>query len=354
MWYYCRMTIMQRVDQLTLADFDYHLPEVRIAQEPIEQRDRSRLMTLNRATGGVDHRIFYEIVDLLHPGDLLVVNDTKVVPCRLPAEKQTGGKAEVFLLEEKGLNQWEALVKGGVGVGKSVLITPGIRAEVVATGAQGVSTIVFHADRDIKELLSSVGKTPLPPYIRRDANERDRERYQTVYASREGAVAAPTAGLHFTDDLIGALRDRRIEIHPVTLHVGPGTFLPVRTERIVDHVMHHEQYDIPPASAESIMRAKVEGRRIIAVGTTAVRTLETAALEDGVVAPGQGASGLFIYPGYRFKVIDGMITNFHLPKSTLLMLVAAFAGREHTLAAYQAAVQNQYRFYSYGDAMLIV
>ncbi len=348
------MTITEPVDHLTLADFDYHLPEDRIAQEPTAERDRSRLMILDRATGRREHRLFRELVGLLRPGDLLVVNDTKVIPCRLPAEKPTGGKAEVFLLEEKGRNHWDALVKGGVAIGKTVLIAPGIVAEVTASDSQGVSTVLFHSERDIKELLPAIGKTPLPPYIRRDADERDHERYQTVYAAQEGAVAAPTAGLHFTPELFQAIQDIGVEIHPVTLHVGPGTFLPIRTERIIDHVMHQERYIIPSPSAAAINRARAEGRSVIAVGTTAVRTLETAALEDGSVPPGSGSSGLFIYPGYRFKVIDGMITNFHLPKSTLLMLVSAFVGREQTLAAYRSAVRERYRFYSYGDAMFIV
>ena len=339
--------------QFKLIDFDYDLPEALIAQEPAAIRDQSRLMALDRGTGAIEHRIFSDIGSYLVPGDVLVLNNTKVFPCRLIAKKPGGGKAEVFLLAEKGLNLWDALVKGGVGIGKRVIVGPGIEAEVVADNADGVKTIRFFGAQDIRALLPDIAKTPLPPYIKREDSVRDRERYQTVYASCEGAVAAPTAGLHFTEGLLAGLKAKGIELIQITLHVGPGTFQPVRVETITEHRMYHEWYEVTPASAVRINLAKAEGRRVIAVGTTSVRTLETAASGDGGVLSGAGNSDLFIHPGYDFKVVDGMITNFHLPKSTLLMLVAAFAGRENILSAYRAAVAEKYRFYSYGDAMLI-
>jgi S-adenosylmethionine:tRNA ribosyltransferase-isomerase len=283
-----------------------------------------------------------------------VLNDTKVYPCRLLAKKQSGGKAEIFLLAEKERNLWETLVKGGSGIGKKLLLDAGVEAEIVEQGPDCVSTVRFHTQDDIRSMLSSLGKIPLPPYIRRDATDTDKERYQTVYAAHEGAVAAPTAGLHFTQELLQQLTETGIECATITLHVGPGTFQPVRVDKIVEHKMLPEMYQISDKAAAQINLAKAEGRRVIAVGTTSVRTLETAAVRTGNVTSGDGASELFIYPGYRFRVIDGLITNFHLPKSTLLMLVAAFAGRGQILAAYQAAVAERYRFYSYGDAMVIL
>jgi len=339
---------------LKLSDFDYDLSEALIAQEPSPERDRSRLLFLDRRSGAVEHRIFSDIERTLNPGDLLVVNNTKVFPCRIVAKKQGGGKAEIFLLTERGLNLWDALVRGGVGRGKRLTVAPGIEAEINGEGADGVMTVRFHGVRDIREILPDIGKTPLPPYIKRDAGLQDRERYQTVYACREGAVAAPTAGLHFTKDLLQRLASKGVELVPVTLHVGPGTFQPVRVEAVPEHRMHPEWYEIPAESAAAINGAKREGRRVIAVGTASVRTVETATAVDGTVSPGAGNSTLFIYPGYAFKAIDGMVTNFHLPKSTLLMLVAAFAGRENILAAYKKAVEEKYRFYSYGDAMFIL
>ncbi len=340
-------------EQLKLADFDYELPPDLIAQTPAPVRDRSRLLVLDRRTGEVQHRIFADLCGLLLPGDVLVLNDTRVFPCRLLGKKAGGGRAELFLLEETGLNRWRALVRGGVERGKRISVSGGIDAEVIAVDDDGVRTILFHGIPDIRAALAEIGKTPLPPYIRREAGADDRERYQTVYAAQEGAVAAPTAGLHFTEDLLAALRGKGIETATVTLHVGPGTFQPVKSEIVSEHRMHPERYAVPPASADAINRARNEGRRIIAVGTTSVRTLETAAGEQGMVRAGEGSSTLFVYPGYRFRVVDGMITNFHLPKSTLLMLVAAFAGLERMLSAYRVAVRERYRFYSYGDAMFI-
>lgn len=343
----------QVAEQLRLSDFDFQLPESLIAQEPCAQRDHSRLMALDRKTGVVEHCLFSNIGRSLVPGDLLVLNDTKVYPCRLLAKKQGGGKAEIFLLSEKGRNLWSALVKGGVGIGKRLKVGLEIEAEIMEAGTDGAWTVRFHGTNDIREILSTVGKVPLPPYIKRDTVAVDRERYQTVYATHEGAVAAPTAGLHFTQDLLQDLTTSGIEFVTITLHVGPGTFQPVRTDMIIEHRMLPERYTISEDAAARINRAKTEGRRVIAVGTTSVRTIETAVIATGVVTPGQGSSRLFIYPGYRFRVTDGIITNFHLPKSTLLMLVSAFAGTEHILAAYRAAIAEKYRFYSYGDAMVI-
>lgn len=340
-------------DNLSLSAFDFDLPESLIAQEPSAQRDRSRLMVMKRGSDAVEHRVFSDIVEYLTPGDLLVVNDTKVFPCRLLATKPGGGKAEIFLLSEQGLNLWEALVKGGVGTGKRLRITDEIEAEITGTGEDSLRAVRFHGTGDIRMLLPEIGKTPLPPYIKRDPSNEDRERYQTVYAAREGAVAAPTAGLHFTGELLQRLKAKGIELATITLHVGPGTFRPVRVETITEHRMLPEQYLIGKDAADSINRAKSEGRRVIAVGTTSVRTIETASQADGTVNAGAGSSELFIYPGYRFKVTEGIITNFHLPKSTLFMLVSAFAGREETLSAYRRAIAEKYRFYSYGDAMLI-
>ncbi len=340
-------------ENLALSDFDFELPEALIAQEPSVQRDQSRLLSIDRMSGGIAHGIFSDIEQYLVPGDLLVLNDTKVFPCRLLAKKPGGGKAEIFLLSEQGVNLWDALVKGGIGRGKRLSITTGIEAEITGEGADNIRTVRFHGINDIRTMLTEIGKTPLPPYIKREADPADRERYQTVYAAHEGAVAAPTAGLHFTGGLLQRLEAKGIELAKVTLHVGPGTFQPVRVEYIADHRMLPERYSITGDAATRINNAKAEGRRVIAVGTTSVRTIETAAA-GGRVAPGEGSSELFIYPGYRFTVTDGIITNFHLPKSTLFMLVSAFAGRELMLSAYRTAVAEKYRFYSYGDAMVIL
>ena len=340
-------------DRLTLSDFDYALPAHLIAQEPSPARDRSRLMVLDRASGRIEHRVFSDITQFLSRGDVLVINNTKVIPCRVPARKKSGGRSEIFLIAERGINQWEALVKGTVGIGQRLDLGPAGEAEVTGRGAENVCTVRFHGVRDVKEVLPEIGETPLPPYITRKPDARDRERYQTVYASREGAVAAPTAGMHFTKELLSVLETRGVEIVPITLFVGPGTFQPVRVETITEHRMLPERYEISESSAERINCAAAEGRRVIAVGTTSVRTVESASAGNGIVAAGSGTTSLFITPGYAFNVIGGMITNFHLPKSTLLMLISAYAGRERVLTAYGTAVEEQYRFYSYGDAMFI-
>ncbi len=346
--------ISPAAEQLRLSDFDYALPESLIAQEPSPIRDRSRLMVLDRKTGAVEHRVFSDIENYLVPGDLLVVNDTRVFPCRLQARKPGGGKAEIFLLNELERNLWSALVKGVSGRGRRVALSPGTEAEIVEEHGDGTRTIRFHGAEDIRNVLSDIGLVPLPPYIKREPTATDRERYQTVYAASEGAVAAPTAGMHFSQDLLTRLSGKGIETAAITLHVGPGTFQPVRADRIIEHRMLSEQYVISKAAAESINRAKSEHRRVIAVGTTSVRALETTSRTSGAVVAGKGQSELFIYPGFEFRITDGIITNFHLPKSTLLMLVSAFAGRERILSAYGTAVGERYRFYSYGDAMLIV
>lgn len=344
----------QLAGELKLSDFDFDLPEELIAQEPCTKRDESRLMVLNRRSESISHTIFQDLERFLLPGDLLVLNDTKVYPCRILARKPSGGKAEIFLLSENGLNSWEALLKGGAKVGTRLKLDSGIEAEITAERPDATWTVIFHGIQDIKTALPLIGKVPLPPYIKREATERDRERYQTVYATSEGAVAAPTAGLHFTPGLIDKLRVYGIDFATVTLHVGPGTFQPVRVDVISEHRMLPERYIISPDAAARINNAKNEGRRVIAVGTTSVRAVESAAQATGEVPAGAGASRLFIYPGYTFKTIDGMITNFHLPKSTLFMLVSAFSGRERMLNAYRTAVVEKYRFYSYGDAMLIL
>lgn len=346
--------ISSAAESLKLSDFDYDLPESLIAQQPCAVRDQSRLMVLNRQTGTVYHHVFSDIEKYLVPGDLLVLNNTKVFPCRLLAKKPGGGRGEIFLLTERGMNIWNALVKGSLSVGKTVSLDRGIKAEIVADNDDGTKDVRFHGIADIRPILPEIGKTPLPPYIKREPSISDRERYQTVYATHEGAVAAPTAGLHFTPELLQKLQAKGIECVTITLHVGPGTFQPVRADIITEHRMLPERFDIPEGAAARINCAKTEGRRVIAVGTTSVRTIESAASPDGNIVPGSGISDLFIYPGYCFKIAGGMMTNFHLPKSTLLMLVSAFAGRENILNAYRIAASEQYRFYSYGDAMLIL
>ena len=311
--------ITEAAEHLLLSDFDYDLPEALIAQEPLPARDQSRLLVLGRSSGRIEHHRFHDILELLQDGDLLIVNNTKVFSCRLPARKPGGGKAEVFLLAEQDPNVWQALVKAPPARGKRLVIDEGVEAEVLSQGDDGLSTVRFHCTGNIRDLLPSLGKTPLPPYIKREPRTGDQERYQTVFASQPGAVAAPTAGLHFTEGLIETLKQQGVQMASVTLHVGPGTFLPVRCERVAEHRMFSESYEVPQETAVAINSARSEGRRVIAVGTTSVRTIETAAGPDGRIAAGRGSSSLYIYPGFTFKITDGLITNFHLPKSTLLL-----------------------------------
>lgn len=340
---------------MLLSDFDYILPPDLIAQSPCEPRDHSRLMVLNKTMGGCEHRRFYEIPGFLERGDTLVFNDTRVLPARLLGRKtETGAKVEVFLLNRTTGDDWEVLVKPGKRVRTGTVIAFGeeLRCEIIADTDFGGRIARFHYQGIFEELLDRLGEMPLPPYIKEKL--ADKERYQTVYARFNGSAAAPTAGLHFTPRLLQELKDGGINLAFVTLHVGLGTFRPVNAEDINDHVMHREYYSLSPAAAVLLNQTKQQGKRVIAVGTTAVRTLETATAADGLTAACSGWTNIFIYPGYQFKMVDGLLTNFHLPKSTLLMLVSAFAGRDAVLAAYSEAIAQRYRFFSFGDAMLIV
>jgi S-adenosylmethionine:tRNA ribosyltransferase-isomerase len=342
---------------MRLSDFDYALPEELIAQEPLPERDASRMLVLHRATGQREHRAFRDLPEYLHAGDLLVANDARVVPARLIGRKvATGGKVELVLTLPLAGPQgliWRCIGQASKGLREGMhLDFEGLRAEVVGAHGDGSCDVRFACD-DLQGWLEMVGEVPLPPYIRRDPSDLDRQRYQTVFAQSPGAAAAPTAGLHFTDALLHALRTRGVEIAHVTLFVGAGTFLPIRTEAVEDHRMHPEHYEISTEAAEAVERARARGARVVAVGTTALRTLESA-FADGAVRAGAGISELFIYPGYRFRCADALVTNFHLPKSTLLLLVSALAGREAILAAYREAIERRYRFFSYGDAMLIL
>lgn len=342
-------------------DYHYDLPGNLIAQKPAASRKTSRLLHLDRGAAGIRHRRFFELPALLEPGDLLVLNNTAVIPGRLYGHKSTGGKIEILLLDyHRGTSGGERVHRCMVRASKPVrpgmqlVFDQGLSAEVLEA-ADGFCTLRFISQCDFEILLNEIGHMPLPPYIRRDGSENreDRHNYQTVYASQKGAIAAPTAGLHFTEDLLDKLEVKGIQVVQVTLHVGYGTFVPVRVDDIREHKMHAEWYALDAATAEAVNAAKADGRRVIAVGTTAVRTLEACAREGVGVTAANGACDLFIYPGYRFKVVDALITNFHLPESTLLMLVSALAGREQILAAYREAVDKEYRFFSYGDAMLI-
>ncbi|GAV25057.1 S-adenosylmethionine:tRNA ribosyltransferase-isomerase [Carboxydothermus islandicus] len=338
---------------MKLEDFDYNLPEELIAQTPLEKRDESRLLVLNRQTGEITHDIFKNLKRYLVPGDLLVVNKTRVIPARLYGVREQGGEVEILLLKRLSLTEWEVLVKPGrrARVGTRLIFAPGVlEGEIVAQTEVG-RIIKFSFQGIFEEILNQLGQTPLPPYIKEKL--KDPERYQTIYAKEPGSAAAPTAGLHFTWELISELNNYGVEFTEVLLHVGLGTFKPVKTENIFEHKMHEEYYEIENEAAEKINKAKREGRRVIAVGTTVVRVLESVA-DRGQVAPAKGYTDLFIYPGFNFQIIDGLITNFHLPKSTLLMLVSAFAGREKVLNAYETAVSLRYRFFSFGDAMLII
>jgi S-adenosylmethionine:tRNA ribosyltransferase-isomerase len=348
---------------MRVSDFDYDLPPDRIAQEPLAERDRARMMVVPRGGTGLEDRIVLELPALLHPGDLLVVNDTRVFPARIYGRRpSTGGSVELLLVEEVAPDRWDAFCRcsGRVRVGQRFELEEGrATVEVVALGLPGRVVVRFPERTDVLGLLQRAGVVPLPPYIRRvrqgdPRSFADVERYQTVFARHTGAVAAPTAGLHFTPRLLEALRERGVATASVTLHVGPGTFKPVSAENIEDHAMESERYEISAAAAAAIRSTREAGRRVVAVGTTVVRVLETVAGEHGAVTPAFGRTALFIRPPYTFRVVGGLLTNFHLPRSTLLMLVSAFAGRERVLSAYAEAVSRGYRFYSYGDCMLLL
>ena len=340
---------------MNVKDYDYDLPEELIAQDPLEDRSSSRLMVLDRQTGDVEHRHFTDILEYLHPGDCLVINNTKVIPARLFGVKEdTQAKIEVLLLKRKENDIWETLVKPGKKAkpGTKLVFGDGLlTAEVVDVVEEGNRLIQFHYDGIFEEILDQLGQMPLPPYITHQL--KDKNRYQTVYAKYDGSAAAPTAGLHFTKELLQKVKDMGVDIAEVTLHVGLGTFRPVKVENVLDHHMHSEFYMVSQEAADKINRAKESGHRVIAVGTTSTRTLEAAADENGRLHETSGWTEIFIYPGYQFKVIDALITNFHLPQSTLVMLVSALAGREHVLHAYEIAVKERYRFFSFGDPMLI-
>lgn len=340
---------------MKVSDFDYELPEELIAQDPLENRSDSRLMVLHRGAGAVEHKRFTDIPDYLAPGDCLVVNNTRVIPARLYGVKEdTRAQVEVLLLKRRENDIWETLVRPGKKLkpGARVLFGDGIlTGEIVDIVDEGNRLVRFSYEGIFEEILDRLGQMPLPPYITHEL--RDKNRYQTVYAKYDGSAAAPTAGLHFTEELLRKVRDNGVEIAEVTLHVGLGTFRPVKAENVLDHHMHSEFYRVSAEAAEKINRAKREGHRVISVGTTSTRTLESAADENGFLREKSGWTDIFIYPGYKFKVIDGLITNFHLPQSTLIMLVSAFAGQEHVLDAYREAVRERYRFFSFGDAMLI-
>ena len=337
------------------SDFNYELPKELIAQTPLEKRDTSRLMTLDRKTGAWEHHHFYELPDFLYPGDCLILNDSRVLPARLLGQRLPGGGAcEVLLLIDRGEKTWECLVRPGRHMRQGSKLSFGngeLTAEVTEVLPDGNRLVRFDYDGIFLEVLERLGKMPLPPYIKEEL--RDRERYQTVYSKVPGSAAAPTAGLHFTPELLERIQEKGIGIGYVTLHVGLGTFRPVKEEEITEHEMHSEFCILPPETARLINETKARGGRCICVGTTSCRTLESWAAEDGHMEPKAGWTNIYIYPGYRFKVMDGLVTNFHLPESTLIMLVSAFAGREHVLAAYEEAVREKYRFFSFGDAMFL-
>ncbi|MBQ7236646.1 MAG: tRNA preQ1(34) S-adenosylmethionine ribosyltransferase-isomerase QueA [Clostridia bacterium] len=336
------------------SDFDYYLPEELIAQTPVEPRDSSRLLVYNRSEDKVYHKRFYDIKEFLKPGDLLVRNNTRVLPARMFGYTKNGGKVEVLLLKRFNLTEWEVLVKPGKKAkpGAELVLSEELSLTVLETIEEaGSRRVKFNFDGVFEDIISRIGEMPLPPYI--TAKLQNKERYQTVYAKVDGSAAAPTAGLHFTDNLLFEIKEMGVEIADVLLHVGLGTFRPVKSDDILEHHMHSEYYEIDEVAAEKINRAKREGRRVIAVGTTSVRTLESAADENGFVKPVKANTEIFIYPPYKFKCVDALITNFHLPKSTLIMLVSSLASREKVLELYETAVKERYRFFSFGDSMFI-
>jgi S-adenosylmethionine:tRNA ribosyltransferase-isomerase len=344
---------------MRIDDLDYHLPEGLIAQYPVEPRDKARLLVLKRGGGEKVSTTFSHLRDFLHEGDALVVNDTRVMPARLFGYKATGGRVEILLLRkvpEDG-EVWECLVKRGkrATVGTQIQFAPDLEGEVVSNGPEGKKRIAFDCQGSFQEIIRRIGHVPLPPYIRQGEDEEiDEKGYQTIFARHEGAVAAPTAGLHFTPELVRGIEKQGISFIPLTLHVGLGSFQPVRSEKVEDHRLEPEYYHISPASAKAINAVRARGGRVCAVGTTVVRALESASDEGGTIHPREGLTDLYIYPGYRFKAVDALITNFHLPRSTLLLLVFAFGGREPVMRAYEDAMREGYGFYSYGDGMLIM
>lgn len=341
---------------LKTSDFYFDLPKELIAQDPLDDRSSSRLLVLNKENGNVTHKHFTDVLDYLEKGDCLVLNNTKVIPARLIGNKEdTGANVEVFLLKRLSADTWETLVKPGkkLRVGAKVTFGDGIlKGEIIDTMDEGARKVKFYYDGVFEEVLDKLGEMPLPPYITHKL--KDRNRYQTVYAKYEGSVAAPTAGLHFTEELLNKVKEKGVEIAYVTLHVGLGTFRPVKAENILEHHMHSESYIISEEAADKINKTKQNGGKIVCVGTTSVRTLESAADEDGHVEACEGDTSIFIYPGYKFKVLDVLITNFHLPESTLVMLVSALAGKDKVLNAYKQAVEEKYRFFSFGDSMIII
>lgn len=344
-----------RGTDMNLHEFDYYLPKELIAQDPLEDRSGSRLLVLDKETGATEHKIFKDIIDYLNPGDCLVINDTKVIPARLMGVREgTGATIEVLLLKRKENDIWECLVKPGKKARTGTVIVFGdglLKATVTDVIDDGNRLIQFSYEGIFEEILDKLGQMPLPPYITHKL--KDKNRYQTVYAKHEGSAAAPTAGLHFTKELLQQIKDKGVEIASVTLHVGLGTFRPVKVENIQEHHMHSEYYCIEQAEADKINNARANGGRIISVGTTSCRTLESAADDNGFIPAKSGDTDIFIYPGYKFKAIDCLITNFHLPESTLVMLVSALAGKENIMNAYKEAVDMKYRFFSFGDAMFI-
>lgn len=346
-----------RIDQ-----FDYYLPQELIAQRPSEQRDQCRLMVMDRSRGTIEHRHFYDVLDYLKPGDCLVMNNSKVLPARLFGEKEeTGAKAEFLLIKRIEGDRWETMVKPGKRLkpGNWVRFGPDFRGEILDYGQDGTRIVEFHYEGIFMERLEELGRMPLPPYIERESTLEDKDMYQTVYCKEEGSVAAPTAGLHFTEELLKKAEAKGVKLAYVTLHVGIGTFRPVKCENVEEHHMHFEEYSVDEETAGIINDTILSGGRIVSVGTTSARTLESAAYLDEtsgkyLIASGDGSTGIFIYPGYKYKIIDALITNFHLPKSTLLMLISALYDREKILEAYEIAVKEKYRFFSYGDACLII
>ncbi len=341
--------------ELRKSDFYFDLPEELIAQDPLEDRSSSRLLKLNKNTGEVTHHVFKDIVEYIRPGDCLVLNNTKVIPARLLGEREgTGAHVEVLLLKRREADVWETLVKPGKKCKPGTRLVFGdglLHAEVLETVEEGNRLIRFEYEGIFEEVLDRLGEMPLPPYITHKL--QDKNRYQTVYAKYEGSAAAPTAGLHFTQELLAEIEAKGVKIAYVTLHVGLGTFRPVKEENVLEHHMHSEAYQVTEETAELINRTKAQGGRVICVGTTSCRTVESASDANGRVVPGCGDTEIFIYPGYKFKVLDALITNFHLPESTLVMLVSALAGRENVLAAYEEAIKERYRFFSFGDAMFV-